>query len=110
METLHRLHIADPAEFYALPEAWQALHLQHTVHHLQGRYEVPRDRHGRPVPAQQAPPAQLAAHVRQWHEQRQQPPSPQEVACAQTWLATPGLPAPLREAAQQTLERAGEAA
>lgn len=103
---MHRLHIADPDDFFRLPDAWQRLHLQHTRNHLQGQYEQPLDRHGNPIPVP-GEAARKAIDIEAWREKRQQtPPSPAEVAAARQVLALPNVHPEAAEAARQTLARA----
>jgi hypothetical protein len=102
METLHRLHLTDPAPFYALPPPWQARHLAHTRNHIQGRY-LP----GKSAKTAPRPTARMLRVAEEWRVSRQRPPSAAEVAGARKVLRFPGLPASLEQAARQTLLRAG---
>lgn len=109
METMHRLHIADPAEFWRLPPAWQARHISHVYNDITGAYmsdlkPIPDyDEKGRP----KKPTIDAADLMRSQLEFKTAPPSQTVIDNARMLLNVPGLHPLLIRDAQETLRRAG---
>jgi hypothetical protein len=111
-ETMHRLQMADPATFYALPAEVQALHLAHVRNDLGGLYlSDTSDDEPAPTPTR-SPPRQRqavdgAALMRSLADHKSEPPSIASIDAARALLAAPGVPEPLRDAALANLAAAG---
>jgi hypothetical protein len=109
VETMHRLHIVDPAVLYRLPPEIQAMHLAHVRNDIGGRYN------GSDPPAQ-TPPAthqhrprgtDMMAVFKAIADHRSAPPSEKALRYARQVLSIPSAPAALRADAQATLDAAG---
>ena len=96
-ETLHSLRIANPVEFYGLPQSVQLRHLAHVRNALGGRY----------APEKEAPISDtidgqsLMASI---HRHRHEPPSQKAIDAARMLLSVPGIPENLRRGAQLTID------
>lgn len=109
METMHRLRIIDPADWWRLSEATRLRHLAHVRNEIQGAYmsdmrPMPdMDDKGRvkrkPADAQDLMSSQLAF--------KHAPPSQQVIDNARMLLNVPGIHPLLRRDAEETLHRAG---
>ena len=110
VETMHRLHIVDPAVLYRLPPEIQAMHLAHVRNSIGGRYN------GSDSTDAQTPPAthqhrprgtDMMAVFKAIADHRSAPPSERAVQYARQVLSIPSAPAALRADAQATLDAAG---
>jgi len=108
VETMHRLHIVDPAVLYRLPPEIQAMHLAHVRNDIGGRYN------GSDPPAQTPPATQhrprgtdMMAVFKAIADHRSAPPSEKALRYARQVLSIPSAPAALRADAQATLDAAG---
>lgn len=110
IETMHRLHIADPRVFWALPAEWQARHLAHVRNDLGGVYAGS----GAAPSSSPAPPPRrggatdMMAVFQAIERHRTEPPSPGAVKYARQVLSLSGVPDQLMADAQATLRAAGE--
>ncbi len=99
METMHRLSIADPREFFALPDAVLRRHLAHVHNSLEGRYDA-----SAPVGDKKSQ-GSPAAVIQGFRRSRQELPTPGDVSAARDVLRG-GADGSLAEAARATLRRA----
>ena len=110
IETMHRLHIADPRVFWALPAEWQARHLAHVRNDLGGVYAGS----GAAPSSRPAPPPRrggatdMMAVFKAIERHRTEPPSAGAVKYARQVLSLNGVPDQLVADAQATLRAAGE--
>ena len=110
IETMHRLQIADPREFWALPAEWQARHLAHVKNDLGGVYAGA----GAAPTSSPAPPPQrggatdMMAVFQAKERHRTEPPPARAVPYARQGLSLSGVPPQLVADAQATLRAAGE--
>ena len=113
METLHSLHIADPAVFFALPERVQARHLAHVRNSVGDMYASDPA----PYPDASSPHATspaskrssidavgLLASIASHHND---PPSPAAVENARLVLSAQDMPEVFTRGARETLHQAG---
>ena len=111
IETMHRLHIADPRDFWALPPSWQARHLAHVRNDLGGVYAGggAASEASRPAPPPRRGGAtDMMAVFEAIERHRTEPPSPRAVEYARQVLSLNGAPPQLVADAQATLRAAGE--
>lgn len=111
LETMHRLHIADPRDFWALPPAWQARHLAHVRNDLGGVYAGggAASEASRPAPPPRRGGAtDMMAVFEAIERHRTEPPSAGAVKYARQVLSLNGVPEQLVADAQATLRAAGE--
>lgn len=111
IETMHRLHIADPRDFWALPAEWQARHLAHVRNDLGGVYAGSGAAPSASSPA--TPPRRggatdMMAVFEAIERHRTEPPSPRAIQYARQVLSLNGAPPQLVADAQATLRAAGE--
>jgi hypothetical protein len=102
VKTLHALKIANPDDFYRLPEGWQRKHLAFVRDEIQGRHLPPAKTKSPPRPT-----ARMARAAEEWRATRLRPPSAAEIGQARRVLRLSNLPDALAQAARQTLLRAG---
>ena len=111
IETMHRLHIADPRDFWALPPAWQARHLAHVRNDLGGVYAgggAATSASSPAPPPRRGGATDMIAVFEAIERHRSEPPSPRAVKYARQVLSLTGAPAQLVADAEATLRAAGE--